>query len=231
MKTQKSLVGISRFSVAGFLVCLVVLFIAAPFAQMFELGRLIEPSLLTATLISAVLAVGHRRQVFWLAVLILMPTVVGRWLNHFWPETVTPVWFLTCILVFILFIIIQLMRFILVAPRVDGEIVCAGISVYLLLGLLWGFAYMLVAWLVPGAFFFDGRIEAPQEMTSFTSVYFSFVTLSTVGYGDITPVAGVARMLAAAEAMTGTLFVAILISRLVSLYSKQPSATNKEPQE
>ena len=222
MKTQKSLVGISRFSVAGFLACLVVLFVAAPFAQMFALGRLLEPSLLTATLISAVFAVGHRRQVFWPAVVILLPTVVVRWLNHFWPETVTLAWFLPCVLIFILFIIVQLMRFILVAPRVDGEIVCAGISVYLLLGLLWGFAYMLVAWLVPGAFFFDGRIEAPQEMTSFTSVYFSFVTLSTVGYGDITPVASVARMLAAAEAMTGTLFVAILISRLVSLYSKPP---------
>jgi hypothetical protein len=92
----------------------------------------------------------------------------------------------------------------------------------LLLGLLWGFAYMLVACLVPGAFYFDGQIEGAKEMTSFTSVYFSFVTLSTVGYGDITPVASVARMLAAAEAMTGTLFVAILISRLVSLYSSQP---------
>lgn len=222
MKAQKSLVGFFRFSVAGFLVSLILLFIAAPFAQQSEAGRVVESALMTGVLILAVFAVGHRRWVFWLAILIMTPTVVGKWFNHFWPGTVSPVWFLTCILIFIIFIIFQLMRFILVAPRVDGEIVCAGISVYLLLGLLWGFAYMLVACLVPGAFFFDGRIEAAPEMTSFTSIYFSFVTLSTVGYGDITPVAGVARMLAAAEAMTGTLFIAILISRLVSLYSKQP---------
>ena len=58
-------------------------------------------------------------------------------------------------------------------------------------------------------------------MRGITSFYFSFVTLSTVGYGDITPVADVARMLAAAEAVIGTLFVAVLISRLVSMYSTQ----------
>jgi hypothetical protein len=56
-------------------------------------------------------------------------------------------------------------------------------------------------------------------MKGFTCVYFSFITLSTVGYGDITPAVDVARMLAAAEATTGTLFVAVLIARLVAMYS------------
>ena len=51
--------------------------------------------------------------------------------------------------------------------------------------------------------------------------YFSFITLCTVGYGDITPVFDVARMLAAMEAITGTLYVAVLISRLVALYSSE----------
>lgn len=56
-------------------------------------------------------------------------------------------------------------------------------------------------------------------MLGSTSFYFSFITLSTVGYGDITPASNVARMLAAAEAITGTLFVAVFIARLVALYS------------
>jgi voltage-gated potassium channel Kch len=59
-------------------------------------------------------------------------------------------------------------------------------------------------------------------MTGFTAIYFSFITLTTVGYGDIVPVTTVARMLTSTEAMTGTLFLAVLISRLVSLYSTQP---------
>jgi hypothetical protein len=56
-------------------------------------------------------------------------------------------------------------------------------------------------------------------MNGFTGFYFSFITLSTVGYGDITPVSRAARWLAAMEAMTGLLYVAVLIARLVSLYS------------
>ncbi len=58
-------------------------------------------------------------------------------------------------------------------------------------------------------------------MDGFLAYYFSFVTLTTVGYGDITPVSSGARALAAMEAMTGTLYVAVLISRLVALYSSQ----------
>jgi hypothetical protein len=60
-------------------------------------------------------------------------------------------------------------------------------------------------------------------MNGFNGFYFSFITLSTVGYGDITPVSRIARWLAAMEAMTGLLYVAILISRLVGLYSSAKS--------
>ena len=60
-------------------------------------------------------------------------------------------------------------------------------------------------------------------MHSFDAFYFSFITLSTVGYGDITPMSHVARTLAMTEAMTGTLYIAVLISRLVALYTSQGS--------
>lgn len=223
-RSPKSLLGLFRFSMAGFLLGLVLLFAAAPFAEQIRGGETLESSALTLVLISAAFAVGRHRRVLWLTIFLGIPTVIGKWLNHFWPDMFSPVWFLPCVLVFMSFILIQLLHFILTAPRVNGEVLCAGISSYLLLGLLWAFAYMLVAQLVPGAFLFDGRIKGTPAMTSFTSVYFSFITLTTVGYGDITPVASVARMLAALEAMTGTLFVAILISRLVSMYSKHPPA-------
>ena len=222
MKPQKSLLGLFRFSVAGFLVGLVVMLIVSPFAAQIAYGRILESSLLTVVLISAVLAVGRRRQVFYLAILMVTPAILGKWVNHFFPNTLSPVFFLTMILIFIAYIIFQLVQFILLAPRVNSEVMCAGIATYLLLGLLWSFAYMLIALLVPDAFFFDGRIEGVKDMTSFTSVYFSFITLTTVGYGDITPVANVARMVSAAEAMTGTIYMAVFISRLVALHTSQP---------
>jgi hypothetical protein len=91
-----------------------------------------------------------------------------------------------------------------------------------MLGLLWTVAYWLVDQLTPGAFAFNGNAER-QSIRGFNAFYFSFVTLSTVGYGDITPVSKVARMLAAMEAITGLLYVAVLIARLVALYSSPKS--------
>ena len=65
-------------------------------------------------------------------------------------------------------------------------------------------------------------------MTTFNAFYFSFSTLSSVGYGDITPVSKVARMLAVMETITGILYVAVLISRLVSLYSPIKSESDND---
>ena len=88
-----------------------------------------------------------------------------------------------------------------------------------MLGLMWTMAYWLVDQLTPGgAFSFNTNAgQADDEQVSM-AFYFSFITLSTVGYGDITPVSRIARWLAAMEAMTGSLYVAVLIARLVALY-------------
>ena len=66
-------------------------------------------------------------------------------------------------------------------------------------------------------------------MSGFTAIYFSFITLATLGYGDITPAADIARMLAMLEAMTGTLFVGVMIARLVSLYSASGQMSDTSP--
>ena len=70
---------------------------------------------------------------------------------------------------------------------------------------------------------------AANAMKGFTALYFSFATLCTVGYGDILPVSGVARMLAILEAGVGVFYVAILISRLVALHSSESLIRSAEP--
>ncbi len=101
--------------------------------------------------------------------------------------------------------------------RVEGAIV-----VYLLVGVMWSTAYVLVELVSPGAFQFRTPYQDIHALES-KLIYFSMVTLSTVGYGDITPINPVARSLAQLEALTGQLFPAILIARLVAMelqYSK-----------
>ena len=122
-----------------------------------------------------------------------------------------------------LFLVVRLLRFILHAPSVTVEVLCASIAAYLMLGLTWTIAYWLVDQVTPGGAFSFNTNGGTRSMNGFTGFYFSFVTLSTVGYGDITPVSRFARWLAAMEAMTGLLYVAVLIARLVSLYSAPKS--------
>jgi Ion channel len=117
------------------------------------------------------------------------------------------------------FVVVHLFRFILRAPRVNSEVLYAGVATYLMLGLLWAFAYIMVALMIPNSFAFTVSAESGQSIHGFNGLYFSLITLSTVGYGDIVPVLPAARMLAMTEAMTGTIYVAVLISRLVALHS------------
>ena len=177
---------------------------------------------MTLVLLSAVFAVaGRRRRPLVLATVLVTPALAGKWINHYRPDVLPrEVFFLTGLL-FVVFVVVHLLRFVLRAPRVNSEVLCAGISTYLMMGILWGFAYALVAGLVPGSFAFTVGPASNRSMVGFNTIYFSFVTLSTVGYGDIIPVSGVARMLAIAEAMVGMFYVTLLIARLVALYSSE----------
>jgi hypothetical protein len=96
--------------------------------------------------------------------------------------------------------------------------------VYLLLGMVWAQAYVLVAQITPDAFQFPVAEHSERHIGGFKAFYFSFSTLTTAGFGDITPVSKVARTLAIMEAVTGNLYLAILISRLVGRYSSSAGA-------
>ena len=100
----------------------------------------------------------------------------------------------------------------------EGEITLnrlyGGISVYIMLGLCWSIVYMYLIWLKPDAF--AGAIfDAPDNPLYWDMIYFSFVTLTTLGFGDITPVHPIARALTYTEAIVGQLYIAILIGTLV----------------
>ena len=210
-----------RFSTVELLVALVLLFVFFPFVEEVKGGDVIVSILLSLVLLSAVLAVADRKGVFFIALVLAIPAIVGRWINHFRPDLVPPPVFLVAGLALIAFVVANLLRFVLRAPSVNTEVLCASISAYLMLGLLWTVAYWLVAQVTPNAFSFN---TGPKEtMSGFNAFYFSFITLSTVGYGDIAPVSRIARWLAATEAMTGLLYVTVLIARLVSLYSTPKS--------
>jgi len=217
-----------RFSTVQLLVALVLLLVAAPFVEELEGGGLILSVLFSLVLLAAVVAVADRKRTLVIALVLAVPALTARWLNNFQPHLVHPSVFLVCALLLLAYVIGHLLHFILRAPVVTVEVLCASIAAYLMLGLMWTVAYWFVDQVTPGGAFSFNTVRGSHSMNGFTGFYFSFITLSTVGYGDITPVSQAARWLAAMEAMTGLLYVAVLIARLVSLYSSSKPDNSKE---
>jgi Ion channel len=188
-----------RFSAVQLLIALALLFICALFVEEIKGGDLIMSVLLSLVLLSAVLAVADSKYVLIVALVLAIPAVGGRWINHFRPDLVPPAVFLICALLLMTFLVVRLLRLILRAPSVNVEVLCASIAAYLMLGLIWTTAYWLVDQLTPGGAFSFNTGEGMRSINGFTGFYFSFITLSTVGCGDITPVSRIARWLAAME--------------------------------
>jgi Ion channel len=212
--------GLFRFSATQFLVALILVLVANPFLSELHRGEVIVSVSMTLVLISAVLAVGGSGRLLVLTIFLLLPALGAEWVDHYQPGLV-PAWETTCVgLVFVGFVVWQLVRFILLTPRVNSDVLSAGISAYLLLGLVWAAAYLLVAKLTPHAFSLVSRAPGAGPMDRFDALYFSFVTLTCLGCNDIVPVSRVARMLMMVEAATGVLYLGVMIARLVALYSR-----------
>lgn len=209
--------GVVRFSTAYLLGAILLFIGAAPFVDRYAAATVLDEVVATLVLACAVIAVGARRRTLILSIVIAFPALAGQWLHQAWPDAFPWEIVLSASLLFTAFIIVCLFRFIFSAPRVDAEVLCAAVAGYLLIGILWSYVFALEERCLPGSFAFNAGPDASRAMQGFTPLYFSFVTLTTVGYGNIAPTNDVARLLAILEAIVGVFYLAILISRLVSL--------------
>jgi hypothetical protein len=134
-------------------------------------------------------------------------------------------------IIFLGFVATTILRTILTQGRISTDSIFGAICAYLILGMAWGSLYAVVEVMQPGSFQATGELAAAlqaAETRGPTLVYYSFVTLTTMGYGDITPVAPAARTLAWLEAMTGQFYIAVLVAALVGIrVSRGP--TNRGP--
>ena len=104
-------------------------------------------------------------------------------------------------------------RQVLLSGRVNSNTLVGSMAIYLLLGLIWATLYLLVLEFIPDAF---NGIEYRQWSDNFsTALYFSYVTLTSLGYGDITPTSELSRTLAYCESVTGTFYLAIVVASLI----------------
>jgi len=145
-----------------------------------------------------------------------IPSFIMLLVSHGTETPVTDLIAYLMVLALYLFIIRLMLNRIFYTKVVTVNIIVLGLCTYLLLGQIWMLFYAPLAAYDPGAF--SQPIVTEGSDAGLTLTYFSYVTLTTLGYGDISPVSPWARALAMLEALTGTLFLAVLISRLVGTY-------------
>jgi hypothetical protein len=192
--------------------------VAAPVLSALEFkGALIE-LFLAANLIAALIpiaSVRSRRILFVAAALVWLARPATAWFDHPALSVMTlGLWTMLA-----LFAAAGALRFALDNEPIDAEHLYAALSAYMLAGIFFGLFYWVVEQTEPGTF------TAAADFTRMSGFYFSFVTLATLGYGDIVPRSDVARGLAIVEGVGGQLFLAVMVARLVSLYAKAEPKT------
>jgi hypothetical protein len=200
------------------LVILLIFFFLSPFAGK-RLNNIILAVFYIPLLISGVATVTQSRLLRGIAFAEALIVLVFNILHQNFPgKLFTGCWYFSILIFFALLISVLLHQVFRDGP-VSRHRVRGAVAAYLLIGLTWTYIYLLIALLVDGAFSFPPTTTArPDDPTlQSTLAYFSFVTLTTLGYGDTVAVHHVARMFAILEALIGMLYPATLLARLVSL--------------
>jgi hypothetical protein len=181
-----------------------------------EANRALLDVSFTLILVSGAAAIYRPQPMSMVAILLCGLAIAFRWME--WIVPVGDQSFVregSALLALSLITIIVAIR-VFASGVVTADRIMGAVALYLLLGIAWAVAYEIVALHVPGAFSAGARAGGgPQRW-----FYFSFVTLTTVGYGDITPAAPITQSLAMLEALVGQLYPAIILARLVSLRGK-----------
>ena len=169
-------------------------------------------------LFASIYAVSETKGGMLLAFLLALPKLATTWAFNFTAQPSLYLFDSLFGIIFIAYVIILILRHIFRQKDVSSETIYGAIVVYILLGIMWVFLYTLAELLHPGSFSLGAVLDAESKKSLF---FFSFVTLTTLGYGDITPVSGPARSLAMLEAIVGQMYIAVLIARLVGMHISQ----------
>ncbi len=183
----------------------------------------VEGIVFVTLLTGAVVSASRKRLTMWIALALGLPAAALWVVDLFIVSDALGVIRQLLAAVFLIFVIGVIFHHIFVPQRVTFNTVCASLCIYLLMGLVWALGYSVVDQLDSSAFTCTVASKEPPLLhlsnTSDTAVlYFSFATLTTLGYGDIVPTSPITRMLASVEAIAGQLYLTVLVARLVGLH-------------
>jgi hypothetical protein len=189
----------------------------------FRFGLVLTRFFLFLVLIAGILTTFSMPVIRYLCIALTMVSFPLSWMVDVWPNRSLAILDAGLVVIYLGLLLAVVSVQVFRSGPVTAHRICGAVVVYLLLGVMWALLYKLLVFLEPGAFQFPDSISTNQpEVLRQGLNYFSFITLTTLGYGDITPVHPAAKILVMYEALIGQLYPAIILARLVSLQLVQP---------
>jgi len=206
---------------SAFLFSLIVIIFVYPFLDESPSEKLIASALVLFTLAGGVSAMFSHRHAFWIALVLVAGSVIVEILPYvFHEDFFKSITYLRSFVIYGFFAVL-LFYYLLKVKHLSTVEIGNAISIYLLVGLSFAYLYCFIIQFYPDAFCFSGNLERTSQPDL---IYYSFVTLTTTGYGDIFPTMKISRLLANVESIFGVFFIAVIIGRMVGISKKNDPA-------
>ena len=206
------------------LVSLLALIAIGPWLTENVVGRGFWELLFTLVTLSSIHMLRIKPREAAMAGCLALPTLASLWLRQAIPARRLSQVAMVLLTVFLLYTTVTVLRRVFTQESVTPDTLRAALCVYLLMGYLWGSLYGLIYVVTPGSFQLPGWWTPSAQQGIATDVpmnlmtYFSFTTLTTLGYGDVLPVGAAARAAVILEAVLGHFYLAVLVARLIGLH-------------
>jgi hypothetical protein len=202
------------------LIMLLAMLVIVPFLGDYSRFQFVVDIVVTGIFIAAMYAISDKKYNLFLALFLVIPMFADIWVDYFSSAEKTLVVSQICGILFIGFAIFNIIHFMLKQKEVTREMIYAAVVVYLLMALLWSNVYQLLETFAPGSF---GMPDGQMQNDRLLFLYFSLVTITTLGYGDMTPLTDRAAGLASVEALTGQIYLVVLVAWLVGMHVSKRS--------
>jgi len=196
---------------------ILLFFVATPFVEHREGGRTIVVLILYLTLVAATVQLSEKRKLFLIAIPLAGISIGLLWLENVYRNRPLSMASQVSLIAFVGFVCVSLFIYLGKKGAIDRERMVVSVCLYFLLALFWYSVFELTNVLHPASFA-EGGVPLTGAIPVSKLLYFSLVSLTTVGFGDIVAIRPAARMFSSLEAASGVLYIAITVARLVASY-------------
>jgi len=218
MANNTSDTHLQKFSENRFLILLVLILstiVLTPFLDHLLETKILMDIFLTVLFFGIIFVIRSKRSHLIIASILVLPLILSTWSIYFYESTGISIFTRIFGALFFGYAVLIILQMIAGSTEVTRETIFAAVVAYLLIALMWAFLYMILEMVAPGSFSFPDKSIRVETMQF---EYFSFITITTLGYGDITPLTNRASALTLLEAIIGQIYLVVLVAWLVGMF-------------